>query len=518
MKSPLPFHKLESGFQTLIQSTLARLAAACSDPQDKAESSGDATIIEECRRSPARFRRHLLIDVHGEAVRFGSHLDDWQREDFESLDEAWMYAAKLSNRRPVKRRGYLERPRGHSKTTDIAVMTMWAIMAAPLRISGYVAAASEDQAELLVQAADRVLQLNPWLEEIIEIQKGKITNYETGSVAKIVAAKSGTIYGQTPDFIVADELTHWTDKRVWTAIYSGIPKVPTSVAVVISNAGYGRGRSWQWKLREQFRQDPAWHFRSLPCPVASWLSSEDIEEQRRNLDDDEYRRLWLNKWLSDNKVGIPHNQVIDCTILEGPWKGTADGYDAIIGGLDVGITHDRTSLVWLGVDAVNQRLRLLKHHTWSPGQFENGKVDLGVVEDQIERDYRQFGRVDCLYADDWQAVRTLQILGRQFRCEEVAFGSTAVKRDMGKLVVDAFRTGWINLFYDEVLERDILALEVRRNDESRSLSLSAVRDETGHADSAFALAIGIMKGWSWLQELSLPVDSGETDTETILPS
>ncbi len=505
-RCPLPFHSADNGYDLVCSATLQRLEIhrqrlSGEWAQPDSSSSETITILEEAKRHPSGFRKNLFIESSGEIVRFESCLDPWQRADFEALDEAWMSCAHVSNRRPLKRRGYLERPRGHSKTTDVAVMVLWALVAAPVKIVGYAAAASEEQAELIVQSAERIQRVNPWLSGLIKIQSGKIINTETGSTCTVVPAKANVIYGQAPNFVIADELTHWTDRSVWSALYSGTAKVPTSIAVVISNAGYGKGRSWQWKEREKIRQDPAWYFASLKGPQATWLSQEDLEEQRRVLEDEEYQRLWLNRWLSDTKGGITFKEVQEATTLSGPATNTLHGCDFVIGGLDVGIKHDRTSLVWIGGNSEKRKLRLLGHRTWRPAEFPGGRVDLATVENAIIEDYQRLG-VNALYADDWQAISTLQRLGEHFRCFEVNFSSARVRKDMARLFEDAFRSGWIELFYDEVLEGDLLSMEIVRHEHSRTKVLTAEQDEQGHADSGFALAIAILRGWDWLEALS----------------
>lgn len=516
-RSPLPFHGTDNGFDLVRSATLQRLEVHQRRLSGEADiSQGQAqsetlSILAEAKHSPAGFRKNLMIEASGQLVRFESSLDPWQREDFEALDDAWSYCAHVSSRRPLKRRGYLERPRGHSKTTDIAVMVLWALLAAPLKIVGYASAASQEQAELIVQAAQRIQLVNPWLSDIIKIQTGKIINVETGSVCSVVPASAKVLYGQAPNFIVADELTHWKLEEVWTALYSGTAKVPTAIAVVISNAGYGKGRSWHWREREKFRNDSAWYFSSLSGPQASWLLDEDLEEQRRNLEEDEYKRLWLNKWLSGIKGGIALDDIQKVTTLAGPTRHADHGCDFVIGGLDVGIKRDRTSLVWIGGCEKSGKLKLLGHHTWRPTDFPSGQVDLATIETTILDDHERFGGVDGLYADDWQAIYALQRLQDTMRCFEVSFSSSKVRREMARLFADAFQSGWLELFYDPVLEGDILSIEIVQNETSHSKVLQAQRDEHGHADSAFALAIATLFGWQGLQELSQFEEQSEED-------
>ena len=97
---------------------------------------------------PAAFRNDLIVDVDGVARKFGSVMDPWQRDDFAALDPALLRCTGRSDA-DAKMRAYLERPRGHSKTTDLAVTCVWALAFAVRPLRGYCFAADKDQAALL---------------------------------------------------------------------------------------------------------------------------------------------------------------------------------------------------------------------------------------------------------------------------------------------------------------------------------------------------------------------------------
>ena len=106
------------------------------------------------QRSPAAFRDALLIDTDNGTRPFSSVMDDWQREDFAALDPGFI-ACTGQTPPPgstVLSRAWLERARGHSKTLDQAVMSLWALFASKKRLSGLGAAVDLDQSRLLRDA------------------------------------------------------------------------------------------------------------------------------------------------------------------------------------------------------------------------------------------------------------------------------------------------------------------------------------------------------------------------------
>src|SRR5262249_55571931 len=143
---------------------------------------------------------------------------------------------------PIHKRSYLERPRGHSKTTDIAIMASWAIYAARRRISGIVAAGDSDQARLITNAISTLCLLNPPLRQVIEVRRNVVVNRKTGSELAVISSDAATSYGLLPDFIVIDELTHWKDgngEALFHSLISSAAKKANCLLCIISNAGTG---------------------------------------------------------------------------------------------------------------------------------------------------------------------------------------------------------------------------------------------------------------------------------------
>jgi len=250
-------------------------------------------VANDIRTCPARFRSAIGIEPGGE--RFAGQLRDWQRVDFAALDPAWQRLAlgTAPLAAPV-RRAYIERPRGHSKTTDTAVQLVWVMSAAVSAVNGLVAAADLEQAALVHAAMQRIARANGALLENLVFLQNSVRHRETGSLLKIVSSDVRSSYGELPDFVICDELCHWRSPELWHSLLSSAAKRPESVLVVLSNAGIGRG--WQWDAREAARVDPAWYFSSLDRPQAPWITEESLTEQQRLLPPAVFARLWLNQW------------------------------------------------------------------------------------------------------------------------------------------------------------------------------------------------------------------------------
>jgi len=476
--------------------------------------------LRSLQASPDAFRRSLIIDADGRPKRLGDCLDPWQASDFAALDPGWQRVAGQGADGPL--RAYLERPRGHSKTLDLAVMATWALFASRRQLRGYGAAADQDQARLLRDAIDGLLRLNPWLRQILRADKLKISNDRTGSTLDILTSDAPTSYGLTPDFIIADELVHWRGRDLWDSLISSAAKRAACMVVVISNAGFGE--SWQWEVREAVRQDTAWHFSRIDGPCASWITPDRLAEQRRLLPSIAYRRLWLNEWTSGSGDALDPGDIDRAITLKGPISEAKRGW-FFFAGLDLGLSRDKAALAVVGkhvgwteeierpkrrlssaqqamIDAGlmdepepeepeyidhpgTGKLRLARLHVWTPPS--RGKVDIEAIEETIvdlDHSFRlQVG------ADPWQAAYLIERLRKRgVLIEPVDFTGSNLK-SMCSAVLEAFSEGTIQLYPDPQLLADLRALRVV--EKSYGVRLDSPRGLNGHGDCATALAIAL---------------------------
>src|SRR5262245_34949498 len=216
-------------------------------------------LFQRCAADPAEFRRQLFIDADGQPVPFQP--DAWQEKDFQAMDAAWQFTAGRRTERPKVMRAWQERPRGHSKTGDIAVMVAWALLFATRPIRGIAAAADKDQAGLLRDSIATLVRCNPWMADLLETQSGAVVNRKTGARLDVMSSDVATSFGQLPDFVVVDELSHWLEgkgEQLWTSLLSSAAKRGNCVMVCIMNSGFTEG--FCFRTREAIRESSNFHF------------------------------------------------------------------------------------------------------------------------------------------------------------------------------------------------------------------------------------------------------------------
>lgn len=458
--------------------------------------------------TPASFRHDLMVDADGSVKQFGTIVDPWQIPDFAAIDAGLKRCNGRANESAGPMRAYVERPRGHSKTTDLAITVVWALAFATRPIKGYAFAADQDQAALLKNAVDVLLRLNPLLGRILQVQKNSVVNIAKGhpgygSTLEISTSDVASSYGILPDLVICDELTHWEgDGSLWHSIISSVAKRSSCLLVVISNAGFVE--SWQWNVREAIREDESWHFSRLEGPQASWLSQKTLDEQRRLLPGKAFDRLWLNLW-SSGAGDVVDPELIEAAFDEslGPMSGREHGY-LFVAGVDLSKTRDNSAICVLAVpnDGMGGRIRLAHTKVWRPmGQ----KIDMLEVEKHILDLDKTYGLEFCAF-DGYETEHLAQTLEadsghlarnvRRHYSEEPWMRTIpptpANIRQQATLVIEGFHDHRFQFFPCDDLRRDLRRL--RAEEKSYGIKLTSPRsmDGSGHGDLASAFLVALL--------------------------
>ncbi len=303
-------------------------------------------ILNLAHRQPAVLRRYLRINQESD-LSFRELAQPWQLRDLRALDPTWQrLALKIrrsrasTNNRRLVNRAYIERPRGHSKTTDMAVQLAWILQNARQPVAGLAAAADKDQARLILQALERLARQNEWLLGDLKFTQESARNTRTGSKLTVISSDVGSSYGALADFIVCDELCHWKESGLWNSLFSTAAKKPNCVLTILTNAGIGRG--WQWDVREHARTSPEWYFSSLDGPQAPWITDAWLAEQQALLPGPIFRRLWLNEWQHSDGEFVTLAEAEACRDETLSYQSHGRRSVAYVAAIDYAEKHDLT--------------------------------------------------------------------------------------------------------------------------------------------------------------------------------
>lgn len=383
--------------------------------------SADAAHIEICRRNPMYFRKHLIIDGKHGPERWGDNMSDLQVRDFAAVDEALKHLAGIGPK-PTNQRFWLQRSRGYSKTTDRASDVLWLLWAAGRKIDAVVAGEDREQALLIREQMLKLLQYNNWLYEWIDPQSKRIKNKKTDSTLNSLSRDTASSFGLTPEFVIADEFTHWRQQDFWSSLFSSFNKTAHRGGTLIIACNAGVGFDWHWKVKQLAITSPLW-YHSSPEGHAPWYNDEDIAEQRMGLSYSEFMRLWMNVWQESGGEFVTREEAdacVDPNLTEQLEGKPGWGY---VAALDYAEKKDRTVGVvghLYGDEIVVDRMDVV-----DPKTLDSGIVPVSWCENWINTVTHQFGSRGSIQfvVDKYQLLYVMQKLEESHEIYPFAFSS-----------------------------------------------------------------------------------------------
>lgn len=373
---------LEGALEGLMEDLQARLEAAY------------ALADRESAQGGMGYLRHVVIDSKPEPRPFRLLAKPWQWDRAKRIVPSLEALAGL-NPSYSGPRSYCEiMPRGHDKTSFLARMLNWLLGYSKRRVTVIAAAGDEDQAGLISDAMREEARWNPWLK-VRFTQKGASG---PGGTARIVAADAPTSFGLRGDLYLLDEISHWKKQDFWTSLLSGRAKIPDALFCILSNAGLKN--TWQWDLMQAIKSDASWSYWEAPGQLETWMSAEQIAQDRLLLPPAEARRLYDNEWIdpAESSGYLIRSEVEACVDsgLSYQWYGKK-GLQYWFS-IDYGPKRDRTTL---GIyhQEPDGRLIMDRMDVWQ-GSPES-PVKIGRIRSWIDHQRQGFG--DCsLVVDPYQ--------------------------------------------------------------------------------------------------------------------
>lgn len=414
---------------------------------------------------------------------WGEVASDHQRLDMEAILRP----------RPAPPLHYCTRPRGGSKTTDIAAMAL-ALLATdmPARSNGRVVASAGDQAAILIDAAAGIIARTPELEGVIIAEAERLINVETRAWVKVLAQSDSGSWGlRDCHLLVLDEFAQWPEtrgaNRVYTAMRSTVQKVPGCRMIILTSAGEPSHWSHAKYEEAKINHEGLWRVSEMPGPVP-WHDPIQLQALKRELRPSEYDRLILNIWTEDE----------DRAIREEDWDAAVRGYTSLgpkpgvkyIITVDIGILNDATVMVVSHKEPLDSRnphgpQRVVVDHVERRQGSKKNPVQLSDIESWLVRKAPEYNDAH-VYADPTQFVGNLQNLNRRgVKAEEWQFTATSVG-EVATALVQAFRSRQIWVPNLPTLREELLRVRLR---ESAPGVTRLDHDRGGHDDQAVCLGI-----------------------------
>ena len=257
-------------------------------------------------------------------------------------------------------------PRGNGKSTLLAAVALWHLLSAPEpRVA--IGAASREQAAVLFDIA-REMASRPEIAARVEITRREIRT--VNGWLKVIASDGPKQHGLILSLAIVDELHAHRDSELYTALRTGMLKRKDARIVTISTAGsdddsaLGELRRRALELPEVRRDD---YFTEAAGPTlallewslpdsasiddmaivkqvnpASWLTEDDLAEQREAVHEAAFRRYHANQWVAAIDSAVSPTEWAACA---NPGCEIPDGADEVHVGVDLAYKWDTTAFV-----------------------------------------------------------------------------------------------------------------------------------------------------------------------------
>jgi phage terminase large subunit-like protein len=356
-------------------------------------------------------------------------------------------------------------PKKSGKSTFAAMILLYTVVVLGGQYAeAFCLANDEEQAQGRVfEAARRIIENSPLLRTSVKVSATRITFTATGSTITAIASDYASAAGASPTMSVFDELWAYTSERARRLFDEMIP-TPTrrpSVRLTVTYAGfageselleslYRRAVEGEALAPDLYRAPGLLAYWTHRC-CAPWQTQQWLDETRRALRENQYRRMILNEWVTAEDVFIALAEFDACTdstaipIFSAP--STMDVFVAV----DASLKHDSTAIV--AVTWLDGKLRLVNLRTFQPSP--HAPLDFEGTIEQTLLEWKQRYRLREIRVDPWQMASTMQRL-RKAGLNVVEFAQTVPNLTaMASNLYELIRTRTLALYPDADLRRAV---------------------------------------------------------------
>lgn len=308
----------------------------------------------------------------------------------------------------LHRQALIGMPRKNAKSTLLAGLVLWQLVAGPAGGEIFSIAGDRDQAAIVHEAVKAMIRMDPDLSDLLRVQRDVIVNDSTATVYVKRSSDARLSEGYNPTFVVADEV-HVMEREAWDAMALGSGARHEPLMVGITTAGVKTDRYGKDSLAYGLYQygkrvaageidDPSFFFAWWEAPAeanitdeAAWdvanpglgdiVSLEDLRSMVKRTPAPEFATKRLNQWVATANAWLPN----------GAWQACGEDREIVPGervvfGFDGSRVSDCTAIV---LATVEPRPHLKVLGLWEP--LETGKR---VRSDEVMPIMREL-------ADEW---------------------------------------------------------------------------------------------------------------------
>ena len=319
--------------------------------------------------------------------------------------------------------GLIGLPKKNAKSSMASMMVVYEMFHGPAYGEIVIAANSREQGSWIIfDKVQKALLLNPRLSDECKITDGYIEVKKTHTTVRVVAPNFRTGAGLNPSLTIFDEL--WAiELENARRFFDELTTVPTRqqpLTIVVTYAGFDE-TSLLYELYQKGLkgEDEKMFFIWSHDNLASWVTQNYLDTQRKRLRPNTYLRLHENRWTQGESQFITDEDWDEC-VDTNHRPMLPDKSLPIVIGVDASTKHDSSAVI--AVTRIGERIVLVRHQIWKPSK--DNPLDM---EESIERYVKELNEqftIKGVFYDPWQFHRSSMTLAKEQHIKMVEFPQT----------------------------------------------------------------------------------------------
>jgi len=332
------------------------------------------------------------------------------------------------------RTGLIGVPRKNGKSELGAGIGVGGLLLGPAGGEIYSCAGDREQASIIFKTAKRMIEMDPYLSEVIKTYRNVIEVPATGTTYRALSAEAFTKEGLNPHLVLFDELHVQPNRELWNVMQLAMGARVEPLMVALTTAGVRTDRTGGDSIcyalykhgvdvAKGLVDDPtffmAWWepWRGVEAPhddVRTWRESNpafddlvaaaDFRSTVVRTEQNEFRIKRTNQWVASGKVWLPHGAWDAIEDRDRYPGGPPDGVKVVVG-LDGSKTGDTTALIGVTVE---ERPHIFVLGIWERDPFDpNWRVPRAEVKNTLREARARWDLVEAPWDDYlWQDAFT----------------------------------------------------------------------------------------------------------------
>jgi phage FluMu gp28-like protein len=336
-------------------------------------------------RSEVEFSLSILRELKQAHNAKARHDDPVEWLDAETGFKAWPYEAEILSDHTLRLR-VVRKSRQIGITTTIAHEAIWKAYTIPERLVLLVSP-SDRQSKIVMTRIQAVVNSNPRLHERVTRKNTSELWLDNKSAILSLPNNPDRLRGFSATDIYLDEAAHFlNDEPVMAAIKPML--IATKGRFTVISTPFGkRGLFWdQYRLAtDQKGLEPDVKAYDLyPSTISPLISEEDMERERLNLTEMEFRQEYLGEFIEEVDVYYPLDLIKPCVDPTLKLLERGDPAKTYIMGVDFAKQRDETVVIILGREAKNRTLVIQHLAAWSHMDYSDQIGRIGELNKRFK--------------------------------------------------------------------------------------------------------------------------------------